>query len=55
LVCHEWEKNPSRFSSVEKAGEHFADWLDNQGHSYEPRTVRDWIRAYANEKGVRLR
>ena len=57
VVAAEWEKNPSQFASGEKAGKHYADWLEAQGivKSIEPRTVTGWIRDYAKEIGVKLR
>lgn len=54
-VSAEWEANPSRFASAAEAGLHFADVLREQGRDYEPNTVRDWIRAHAKKKGIRLR
>lgn len=54
-VKKEWEKDPSKFLSAEKAGLYFSDWLSNRGFEYEPRTVTGWIRAHAKEKGVRFR
>lgn len=56
LVIDEWKKRPSAFISAEKAGGHFADWLEAKGFKkYEPRTVTTWIRSYAKEVGIRLR
>lgn len=55
MVLSDWEKNISAYPSAEKAGRHYADWLQAQGHSYEPRTVRDWIRERAKEKGITFR
>jgi hypothetical protein len=55
LATTEWGKDPNKFSSAEKAGLHFADWLDQHGFSYEPRTVTGWIRAYARKIGVKFR
>ena len=55
LVLNEWAKDPNGFSSAEKAGNHFADWLTQHDHKFEPRTVIGWIRAYAKEKGIRFR
>lgn len=55
LATTEWGKDPNRFSSAEKAGLHFADWLDQRGFSYEPRTVTRWIRDYAKKIGVKFR
>ena len=55
LVINEWEKEPSAFSSAEKAGLHFADWLEEKGIKYEPRTVTNWIRAHAKQIGIVFR
>jgi hypothetical protein len=67
LVIDEWNKNRNEFTSGEKAGEHFADWLETQNifkkynesqDSYEfytVRTVKDWILKYAREIGFRFR
>jgi len=55
IVIKEWEKDPTRFPSAEKAGKYFSDWLPSQGFSFEPRTVTAWIRTHAQEIGVRLR
>ncbi len=50
-----WEQNPTAFPSAEKAGNHFADWLQGQGKSFEPRTVTGWIRSHAKDKGIKFR
>lgn len=57
LLTAEWAKNPSQFSSAEKAGNYYADWLESQGivKSIEPRTVISWIRAHAKQIGVKFR
>lgn len=55
MVIDEWKKEPSAFPSAEKAGLHFADWLEAKGIKYEPRTVTTWIRDYAKQIGLRLR
>ncbi len=56
-VLREWEKNPSSWSSAEKAGNHFADQLVKDGilGNIEPRTVIGWIRTHARQIGVKLR
>jgi hypothetical protein len=54
-AIEEWAKDPARFSSAEKAGLYFADWLAPQGFKYEPRTVTGWIRAHAKRIGIRFR
>lgn len=54
-AIEEWEKEPSRFRSAEKAGNYLADWLEQFGYTYEPRTVTTWIREYAKEIGVKFR
>jgi hypothetical protein len=64
MVVAEWGKNPNQFLSGEKAGIFYADWLKEKGvgyflkgepMSYVPRTVTDWIRAYAKMKGIKFR
>jgi len=55
LVCGEWDKNRSDFPSAEKAGGHYADWLELHGFKYEPRTVTNWIRDHAKKIGIRIR
>ncbi|RKP58639.1 hypothetical protein [Pararobbsia silviterrae] len=55
LVLAEWERDTSRFSSAEKAGQYFETWLSDipgKGFTFSQRTVRDWIRARATEIGV---
>jgi len=54
-VFKEWEKDPSKFPSAEKAGRHLCDWLAREGMEYEPRTVIAWIRDHAKRIGVRFR
>jgi hypothetical protein len=54
-VLNNWEKEPAKFPSAEKAGLFFADWLLNRGFDYTPRTVTGWIRGHAKKTGVRLR
>ncbi|MHB0916661.1 MAG: hypothetical protein ACYC1G_02705 [Thiobacillus sp.] len=54
-AIREWEKDPSKYPSAEKAGLHLADWLTPQGFEYEPRTVTGWIRTHAKKIGVRFR
>jgi hypothetical protein len=51
----DWEKDRFRFPSAEKAGSYYADWLEKQGYTYEPRTVRDWILGHAKRIGVKFR
>lgn len=64
LVCAEWEKATDAFPSAEKAGNFFADWLENKkiGYMakgkqvfYQPRAVTGWIRRRAKEKGIKFR
>jgi len=54
-VLTAWEQNPTAFPSAEKAGNHYADWLQDQGKSFEPRTVTGWIRSHAKDKGIKFR
>ena len=55
MVIEEWAKEPSAFLSAEKAGLHYADWLETKGMKYEPRTVTTWIRDHAKQIGLKLR
>lgn len=55
MAIEEFMKDPHRFPSAEKAGNHLADWLRDYGRSYEPRTVTNWIRAYAKSINLRFR
>lgn len=57
VVTAEWAKNTSQFASADKAGNHYADWLESMGivKSIEPRTVTGWIRDRAKELGVKFR
>lgn len=54
-VLQEWEKQPDKFQSVEKAGSFYSDWLQKQDVTFEPRTVALWIRSHAKRNGIRLR
>lgn len=55
-VLHDWEKEPSRFRSAEKAGAYYSDWLVKQDcKRFETRTVADWIREHARLRGIKLR
>lgn len=54
-ILTEWEKNPAAFPSAEKAGNYYADWLQSQGKTFEPRTVTSWIRGCAKDKGIKFR
>ena len=54
-VLTAWEQNPTAFPSAEKAGNYYADWLQSQGKSFEPRTVTGWIRSHAKDKGIKFR
>lgn len=53
LVTGDWVEQGYNLSA-EKAGNHYADWLDEQGLHYEPRTVASWIRKFAKENGIKL-
>lgn len=64
LVCAEWEKETKAFPSAEKAGNFYADWLENKNIGYlskgkkvfyQPRAVTGWIRRRAKEKGIKFR
>ena len=63
MVIESWKKDTFKFSSGEKAGVYYSDWLLRQGvgadsnplYDYQPRQVANWIRAYAKQIGVRFR
>jgi TolA-binding protein len=58
MVIAEWLKNKTQFSSAEKAGNYFADWLLNTqkfGREYTPRTITKWILEGAKEYGIKFR
>jgi hypothetical protein len=64
LVCKDWEKKFRDFPSAEKAGIHYAEWLEKKSIGYQskgkqvfyqPRAVTGWIRQYAKEKGIKFR
>ena len=55
MVLFEWDKDRTKFASAERAGDFFADWLEDKGFVYQQRTVRDWIRTHAKKKGVVFR
>lgn len=64
LVSETWEKTRNNFLSAEKAGIYYADWLEKKSRGYllkgervfyQPRAVTGWIRAYAKDKGIKLR
>ncbi len=58
MVIAEWLKNTTQFSSAEKAGNYFADWLLNTqkfGREYTPRTITKWILECAKEYGIKFR
>ena len=50
-----WEKNPTQFSSAEKAGAHYVEVLETRGITRGHRTVVEWIRARAKELNIRFR
>lgn len=64
LVCAKWEKATNAFPSAEKAGNFYADWLEDERIGYllkgkqvffQPRAVTGWIRAHARKKGIKFR
>jgi hypothetical protein len=50
-----FDEDPTKFLSAEKAAKHFCSLLSDEGIEREQRTVADWIRAHAKEKGLRWR
>lgn len=64
LVCETWGKKRADFTSAEKAGLYYADWLEKNSRGYlskgkrvfyQPRAVTGWIRAYAKDNGIKFR
>jgi hypothetical protein len=47
--------DPSKFPSAERAAKHFCGMLAKEGIEREQRTVAEWIRAYAKDRGLRWR
>lgn len=54
MVTSDWDEK-GRSLSADKAGIHYADWLNGKGIHYEPRTIAGWIRKFAKENGIKLR
>lgn len=55
LVTDEWNRDPNRFSSADKAANYFSSWLNEKGIEFEPRTIAEWIRKYAKQIGKKFR
>jgi hypothetical protein len=57
LACVEWAKTRFKYSSFEKAGDDFADWVVDKQllEKVEPRTVAGWLRDYGREIGFRYK
>jgi hypothetical protein len=55
LVQEDWSKNRTQFRSAEQAGLHYADWLEQKGYQFQPRTITGWIREHAKLKSIKLR
>lgn len=51
LVTEDWNQNRC---SAAKAGIKYAPWLEKMGHRFEPGTITNWIRQYAEENGIKL-
>lgn len=55
MVLEDFEKNPRRFSSAEKAADHYLRWLEAQNIQRQHRTVAEWIRDRARQMNIRFR
>ena len=57
MVVAEWAKNPSKYTSFDKASADFSDWVVDRQlmKSIEPRAVSGWIREHAKKIGFRYR
>jgi hypothetical protein len=55
MVLEDFESNPRRFSSAEKAADHYLRWLEAQNIQRQHRTVAEWIRASARKLNIKFR
>lgn len=55
MVLDLFDENPRQYSSAEKAADYYLEVLQKQDIERSHRTVADWIRAHAKEKGIRFR
>jgi hypothetical protein len=55
IVLDLFDENPRQYSSAEKAADYYLEVLQKQNIDRSHRTVADWIRERAREKGIRFR
>lgn len=55
MVLDLFDENPRQYSSAEKAADYYLEVLQKQNITRSHRTVADWIRERAREKGIRFR
>ena len=55
MVLDLFDENPRQYSSAEKAADYYLEVLQEQNITRSHRTVADWIRERAREKGIRFR
>jgi hypothetical protein len=55
MVLDLFDENPRQYSSAEKAADYYLEVLEKQNITRSHRTVADWIRERAREKGIRFR
>jgi len=55
IVLDLFDENPRQYSSAEKAADYYLEVLQKQNIDRSHRTVADWIRERAREKGMRFR
>lgn len=55
MVLDLFDENPRQYSSAEKAADYYLEVLQKQNIKRSHRTVADWIRDRAREKGLRFR
>jgi hypothetical protein len=55
MVLDLFDENPRQYSSAEKAADYYLEVLQKQNIKRSHRTVADWIRERAKEKGIRFR
>ena len=55
MVLDLFDENPRQYSSAERAADYYLEVLQKQNIERSHRTVADWIRERAREKGIRFR
>lgn len=55
MVLDWFDEDPRKFVSAEKAADEFNERLLDQNLNYAHRTIADWVRKHARERGIRFR